>query len=197
MKRIGIFSGTFDPIHSGHVAFAKEAQKTCRLDRIFFLIEPRPRRKQGVKGFEHRLKMVQLALKDEPALGVIQLEHARFDAERTLPLLQERFKGSQLYMLMGDDMLLTHFIGWPHIEGLISSVHFIIGARGSTQSELAKHVRQIEHTKGLKFNYSVITTIKTEVSSVSVRRQLRKGLDCPDIHPAVARYIARHRLYHA
>ncbi len=196
MKKVGIFSGTFDPVHNGHIAFAREALEKGGLDKVFFLVEPNPRRKQGVRALEHRVKMVQLALKHQPQFATIVLEHAQFDAAHTLPLLQARFKGSQLYILMGDDMLLEHFISWPHVENLIKAVHFMIGARLATHEAVEQHVKQIEHTKGVKFHYSVIETAQTTISSLSVRRQVRKGLDCKDIDPAVGAYIKRHGLYH-
>src|SRR5688572_27140829 len=106
--KIGIYSGTFDPIHLGHVAFAKEALKQCGLEKVYFLVEPRPRRKQGVKALEHRQAMVELAIAKEPALGSIILDHARFSVRQTLPVLQARFEGSEIVFLMGDDML-AHF----------------------------------------------------------------------------------------
>ena len=197
MKKVGIFSGTFDPVHNGHITFAREALQKLKLDKLFFMVEPSPRRKQGVRALEHRIKMVQLALQHEPQFATIALDHSRFDAATTLPLLQARFKGAQLYMLMGDDMLLTHFISWPHVESLIQAVHFIIGARIATAQTVVRHVHQIEKTKGVRFNYTIITTTETDVSSVSVRRCLRKGRACEDINPAVADYIAKHNLYHA
>ncbi|MBI3337871.1 adenylyltransferase/cytidyltransferase family protein [Candidatus Saccharibacteria bacterium] len=120
-SRIGIYSGTFDPVHDGHIAFANAALKQCNLDKIFFLVEPRPRRKQGVKAFEHRTEMVRLAIKNEHSLGSIVLNQQRFTPADTLPLLTERFKGADLYMLIGDDML-DHLAGWPHVECLLQSV---------------------------------------------------------------------------
>ncbi|MBI1857228.1 adenylyltransferase/cytidyltransferase family protein [Candidatus Saccharibacteria bacterium] len=119
-SRIGIYSGTFDPVHDGHIAFANAALKQCNLDKIFFLVEPRPRRKQGVKAFEHRTEMVRLAIKNEHSLGSIVLNQQRFTPADTLPLLTERFKGADLYMLIGDDML-DHLAGWPHVECLLQS----------------------------------------------------------------------------
>ncbi len=196
MKRVGIFSGTFDPIHNGHLAFANEALVKAGLDKIFFMVEPSPRRKQGVRALEHRIKMVQLALAGEPHFATIALDHSRFDAATTLPLLQARFKGAELYMLMGDDMLLTHFIGWPHVESLIEAVYFLIGARISAAKDVAKHVHQIEKTKGLKFHYQIIQTAQTSISSLSVRNTLRKGHSSQDISPDVAEYIAENGLYH-
>jgi nicotinate-nucleotide adenylyltransferase len=197
MKRVGIFSGTFDPIHNGHLAFAHEALKKAQLDKIFFMVEPSPRRKQGVRALEHRIKMVQLALRNEPQFATIALDHAQFDAATTLPLLQARFKGAELYMLMGDDMLLTHFISWPHVDSLIASVYFLIGARMATAEVVAAHVKQIEKTKGLQFHYLIIQAKHTNVSSGSVRRSLRQGRLTPDIDPRVAVYIKQQQLYHA
>lgn len=197
MKRVGIFSGTFDPVHSGHIAFAHEALQQANLDKIFFMVEPSPRRKQGVRDLEHRIKMVQLALHNESQFATIALDHARFDAVTTLPLLQARFKGAQLYMLMGDDMLLTHFINWPHVESLIRTVHFLIGARIASAAEVAQHVKQIEKTKGVSFHYQIIQAGHTNVSSGSVRDALRKGLPSPNLDPSVADYIKQHGLYHA
>ena len=197
MKRIGIFSGTFDPIHNGHIAFAHEALKKAQLDKIFFMVEPSPRRKQGVRGLEHRINMVQLALKHEPQFATIALDHSQFDAATTLPLLQARFKGAELYMLMGDDMLLTHFIAWPHVEGLIEAVNFLIGARLASAETVSQHIKQIEKTKGVQFHYKIIKAKHTNVSSGSVRNVLRKGQNCPDIDPVVADYISQHQLYHS
>lgn len=196
MKRVGIFSGTFDPIHNGHLAFAREALRKAELDKIFFMVEPSPRRKQGVRALQHRIQMVQLALQHEPQFATIALDHSQFDAATTLPLLQARFEGARLFMLMGDDMLLTHFISWPHVESLIEAVYFLIGARLAEAATVAQHIREIEKTKGVKFHYKIIEVGHTNLSSVSVRNVLRKGQASPDIDPAVAAYIAKHRLYH-
>src|SRR3989344_87150 len=139
MKKVGIFSGSFDPVHDGHISFANEAIKKCGLDKVFFLIEPRPRRKQGVKAFEHRVAMIQLALKNQPKLGTLILEQARFSVSETLPRLRERFKDAQLYMLVGEDVLM-HMVNWPNVDELINSVHFVIGTRKLSPSDLVQHI---------------------------------------------------------
>ncbi|HVI69805.1 MAG TPA: adenylyltransferase/cytidyltransferase family protein, partial [Magnetospirillaceae bacterium] len=63
MKRVGVFSGTFDPVHRGHLAFALSAQKRAQLDTVVFLPEHSPRGKIAVGSFTHRLEMLRLATK--------------------------------------------------------------------------------------------------------------------------------------
>src|SRR5258708_1287895 len=92
VKKIPIFAGTFDPVHEGHLAFAQAALEEG-LEKVMFLVEPRPRRKQGVRALEHRTAMVQLAIADEPQLSTIVLEQARFSVNETLPVLRARFSG--------------------------------------------------------------------------------------------------------
>lgn len=193
-QRVGILSGTFDPVHFGHLQFAQQALEECNLDIIFFLVEPRPRRKQGVKAFEHRVRMVQLALKQHPNIGDIVLEQARFTVNETLPILENRFKNCQLFLLMGDDVL-AHLVNWPHIDRLMNAVHFIIGAREQTRRELDKTLATIQVSRGVRFTYTIIHTKYRTVSSKRVRAALRKGETPPEIPLSVANYIAREGLY--
>src|SRR5687768_15392849 len=98
LKKVGIYAGTFDPVHEGHLAFAREAAAQYGLDKVFFLVEPNPRRKQGVKALEHRNEMVQLAIRSEKLFASILLEQHRFTVTETMPVLRSRFKNSELYM---------------------------------------------------------------------------------------------------
>lgn len=193
-KRIGIYSGTFDPVHEGHLAFAHEAMEQAGLDKVFFLVEPRPRRKQGVKAFEHRFQMVQLSIKDEPNFGAIMLEQQRFTATDTLPILTERFKGAELYMLMGDDML-SHFADWPHVEKLMSSVQFVIGLRHLDAKEVRRRVDLVQRTRGLAMQYRQFQAPEPVYASSKIRAAIRRGQQPAGILPAVQAYIESERLY--
>lgn len=195
MKRVGIFSGTFDPVHVGHLHFARVALVRSQLDKIFFLVEPAPRRKQGVKAFIHRLNMVQLATADEPKFGVIVLEQAQFTPHETLPILVSRFEGAGLYMLMGDDML-AHLGSWPHVDELIKSVHFIIGVRGS-EAKAQSRLQTLEKTRGLSFDYEFLTHHTLNASSSNIRSALRNGEKPETITSEVLDYIEEHHLYNS
>ncbi len=194
--KIGIYSGTFDPVHLGHVAFAKEALEHCELEKVYFLVEPRPRRKQGVKALEHRQAMAQLAIGNEPKLGSIILDHARFSVQQTLPVLQARFKGSQIAFLMGDDTL-AHFTDaeWPGLDEFVKSTHLIIGLRERSKSEVAEQIRLIEKTRGIHINYQTFKTDQALHNSAKVRRELRRGKRADGLDDKVYKYITDHKLY--
>lgn len=194
MKRVGIYSGTFDPVHDGHIAFAKAALEECNLDKVFLLVEPRPRRKQGVKAFDHRFKMVQMAVEHERKLGTIRLEQARFTLRDTLPVLAARFKDTQLVMLIGDDML-DHISEWPDVDELISSVHFVVAARTRNMNEVEQILKMLLDTKGLKINYEVFVPPKTEHSSTSIKRAIKEGAYKQGLNPSVYRYVSDENLY--
>jgi nicotinate-nucleotide adenylyltransferase len=194
MKRVGIFSGTFDPVHKGHIRFALAAREACKLDKVFFLVEPRPRRKQGVKAFEHRVAMVQLAIKKHPDFSSIVLEQARFTPHETLPVLEARFKGAELFMLMGEDML-DHLADWPHVDSLIHAVTFVVGARHRSEREVRRIIQALQKTRGLSLKAEVFHAADSEVASSKIRTALRKGQTSSQIEPAVQRYIQKHQLY--
>lgn len=194
MKRVGIFAGSFDPIHEGHIAFAKQATSECKLDKVFFLVEPRPRRKQGVKALEHRAKMVQLAVRKEPRMGSIMLEQTRFTTTETLPILKARFKGADLFLLFGDDVL-KHLADWPHVDELLGGVSFIIGVRKSPITKIRTTIRTIEKTRGIKINYTVFKSTTPDVSSTQIRLSLKCGNQPTGLPGSVEAYIKTHHLY--
>jgi len=194
LKKVGIFSGTFDPVHNGHLAFARTALEQCQLDRVYFLVEPRPRRKQGVKAFEHRCNMVQLAIKDDPNLGNIVLEQARFTPHETLPVLQARFKNAELYLLMGDDML-AHILSWPHVDELLSSARFVVAKRQWEVAATKRQLKLIAEVKNITLNYDFIAPAEDSVASSKIRYGLRHGHQPKGLPAAVAEYIEANGLY--
>lgn len=196
IKKIGIFAGTFDPVHAGHIAFAEAALKSG-LDKVFLLVEPRPRRKQGVRALEHRNAMASLAVKHHPGLGVVQLEQAKFSPSETLPLLQARFKGSRLVLLFGDDVvrhMIDHLTDWPHIEELAKTTSLLIATRHHDQAAIDTHLKDLRRY-GLAFDYAFIEKGGDYLSSSQIRQAIRVGKVPDDLDPAVARYIAKNGLY--
>lgn len=192
-NKVGIFSGSFDPIHEGHVHFAKEAVLKCGLDKVFFMVEPRPRRKQGVRAFQHRVNMVQLAIEDEPKLGLIILEQQKFTVPETMPILASRFKGAKISLLIGEDVLFK-LIAWPQVNQLVNSVDFIIGTRHN-QKELKKHIAEIEKLKGKPLSHKVFETELSTLSSSEIRQALRRKKIPEGINPEVLAYIQLNGLY--
>lgn len=199
MKQIGIFAGTFDPIHNGHLAFAQKALEQG-LEKVMFLPEPRPRRKQGVHALEHRIAMVQLAVAREAAFGVIQLEQPKFTPLETLPALQARFKGYELALLFGDDVInhmVDHIADWPHIKNLAESAHLIIATRHENQAELQQKIESLKADYGLPFMYTFVEPGHTQTSSSTIRQAAKKQQILRGLPDAVGAYIVAHNLYAA
>jgi nicotinate-nucleotide adenylyltransferase len=196
MTKVGIYPGAFDPVHDGHLAFARAAMAQHGLDRVFFLPEPSPRHKQGVKALEHRVQMVQLATKNDAKLGVIVLEQSRFTVHETWPLITARFKTSRLYMLLGSDVA-QRLAAWPDIEEFIESVpSFLIALRKKDNpKDVIDKLKVLSHTKGSTFDYFLMDAPERMVSSAQIRAQLRRGKQPADISEAVLKYIARNGLY--
>ncbi|MBA3758236.1 nicotinate-nicotinamide nucleotide adenylyltransferase [Candidatus Saccharibacteria bacterium] len=193
-RRVGIYAGTFDPIHAGHLTFARHAIETCQLDKIFFLVEPRPRRKQGVRALQHREEMVRLAIKDQADYGMIVLEQANFSVEETLPKLKALFKGAELHMLLGEDVF-QHLNSWPHVEELLNSTNFIVGLRSGDEEVMRQHLHSIEKARGIRFNTTFLVTEYLEISSSKIRLALKHNQK-PTGHLSVLKnYIQENKLY--
>ena len=196
MKRVGIYAGTFDPIHNGHLAFA-EAALIHGLDKVFFLIEPRPRRKQGVRALEHRIAMASIAARSHPKMGVIQLEHARFTPSHTLPHLSARFKGSELVLLFGDDVIkhmVDNLAEWPHLEDLAKDASLLIAARHHQVKDLELGLKNLKKY-GLNFRYSFIEPGESAVSSSTIRQAMKHAQSSPHLPQAVQEYANEQKLY--
>src|ERR1035438_181672 len=90
-KRIGIYSGTFNPIHTGHITFALQATTEASLDKIYFLPERKPRNKAQVEHFAHRVAMIKQAIRPHPKFNILELTDPSFSVKASLPKLQAIF----------------------------------------------------------------------------------------------------------
>ena len=193
--KIGIYPGAFDPVHNGHVAFAIASAKRYGLDRVYFLPEPRPRHKQGVKALEHRVAMLEFATKHDESLGVIQLDQQRFTILETWPIITARFEGAQLFMLLGSDVA-RRLTSWPHIQEFSHTLpHFIIGARDADIQLVHEVMDVLQQTKGMRVAYDIFETEHQQYNSTRIRAGLRKGHKMIEIDPLVTDYIVKHQLY--
>jgi nicotinate-nucleotide adenylyltransferase len=197
MKKVGIFAGTFDPIHEGHLAFAR-AGLSAGLEKVFFIAEPRPWRKQGVRALEHRQAMIEIAIANEPKFGTIILERSRLTPNETLPILQNRFKGRELVLLFGDDVIaymVNNLAAWPHIEDLAKSVSLIIASRRHNERQLKDDLNLLKAEYGLPFRYEFVHPNKRSLSASVIRLTLKKRQPADGVPPDVFNYIRSHRLY--
>jgi nicotinate-nucleotide adenylyltransferase len=185
--RVGIFSGTFDPVHHGHMAFAEEAIKRCHLDQVVFLPEPTPRFKTGVTSIEHRQAMLELATKEKDYLRVLVVGDKQFTVADTLPRLRSSFEGSELVIMMGSDVFLNSLPRWPGVEDMPSTVDLIVGVRGGEDLAL---LRSHAPSLAASFKITFVTTGLDDVSASKVRTG-NLGWVSQEVHD----YSKRNNLY--
>lgn len=191
-KRVGIFSGSFDPVHKGHVAFALQALEAANLEVVYFAPEVKPRRKPNITHIAHRTAMLKLAVGGRKNLKVLELPHQYFTTTRTLPRLQQQFPDAQLVLLLGSD-LFEHMASWPHVDGLLHKVELVVGARGLYEvSQTLEYVHRLPvRPKG----FMVLDSVERAQSSFDIREAVSQKKHPNGIVPSVYQYIQQHWLY--
>lgn len=191
-RSIGIYAGTFDPVHAGHITFALQAKQIAKLDKVYFLPERRPRDKQHVEHFAHRVAMVKQAIKPHTQFETLELVDTNFSIDRTLPKLQAIFPGDKLVFLFGSDVI-KNLPDWPNIDRLVTNYELIVGLRSKDDRESLK--RSIEGWAIKPKAVTIFNSYAPDVSSGKVREALRKRLHAPGTLKSVERYSDRNWLY--
>lgn len=191
MARIGIFPGTFDPVHKGHIAFCLSAAAYAGLDSVMLLPEPEPRRKQPRATFAHRWNMIQEALANHPQIDAQALRSQQFTVAETLPELRALFPNEQLVLLLGSDVAqsLRH---WPGIRELLQETEIVVGLRGQdTPLHVAEQLAHIRREHGVQAVCTIVSNEYPHLASTHIRsRASTQGLMEP-----VAAYISQNQLY--
>lgn len=183
--RIGIYAGTFDPVHDGHVAFSLAAIEALQLDAVIFLPEQSPRAKTDVSRFKHRFHMLQLVTADYGKLQVLEAPMPQFTVDSTLPWLRHTFKNDELTLLIGSDTV-PDVARWPHVNTLLLAMPLAIGVRaGDDGVSVRKHLAALPAAR-----FTCITTSQPHMAATDVRKGFSQA-----IHPSVAHYIRVHNLY--
>jgi nicotinate-nucleotide adenylyltransferase len=186
--RVGVFGGTFDPPHVGHLALAEWARERLRLAQVLFVPAGRPPHKRGSRltSARHRLAMTRLAVRGNRAFRVSTLELDRETPSYTVDTLR-RFRanrpGARWYLLLGADSL-DEFHTWHEPEAIAALATLVVAARPGSGARTRK--------RGVIW----LTNPGIDVSSTIVRARARAGRPVRYLVPdLVAAYIARHRLY--
>jgi nicotinate-nucleotide adenylyltransferase len=191
LKRIGVFGGSFDPIHIGHLAIAQEALWQCNLDVVLFMVAAIPPHKKAPEAsVEHRLRMVELAVAAESAFYPSRIEIERGGASytaETLAELQKAYPGAALFLIVGADSAID-FSSWKNPNAVIEMANVVIAPRpGFNLSEMEPR---------LQGKAQVFQSPTLELSSTMIRSRLHEGGPVRFLLPeAVERYIREHGLY--
>lgn len=191
-RRIGIFSGTFDPVHKGHISFALQAITEAGLDKVVFIPEPKPRHKHEVTHIGHRLAMLELALKVCPNLDVMELPDKQFTVKSSLPRIKKQFPECELVMLVGTDVL-KHISVWPYAKVLLKDVGLVVAARGQADE---RHALALLSQLPVEPPEShVVVSQHKMMSSSAIRADLKAGRETDEVLKTVKKYAAEHWIY--
>lgn len=188
--KIGIYGGTFDPLHNGHLILARDAVESLGLDKLIFVPNRISPFKEGTKPApaEVRLQMIHVAIAHEPCLAVDDLELHRPPpsyAIDTVRAIESRFPGAELYYLIGEDNL-GDLDGWRESEVLRAAVRFVVFKRPGSFVE--NNPRRPETP--------LLLPRQIEISSTEIRSRVAKGLSIRYLVPdSVLELIEHHQLY--
>jgi nicotinate-nucleotide adenylyltransferase len=195
-ERLGVFGGTFDPIHIGHVAAAKNAIECARLDRVILMPTGRPpHRGPAAASPEHRLAMARLAASEDQRFEVSDIELQRPGASftsDTLRGLRARHPHEDLFLILGWDAARL-FSTWHEPEQVRDLATIVVVARPGVGSPRAEEIG----AAGLDPERVIVCLdVTPDVSASGIRNDVRSGRSIEGkVPPAVERYIAAHHLY--
>ncbi|MEH2023856.1 nicotinate (nicotinamide) nucleotide adenylyltransferase [Nostoc sp.] len=203
MQQLAIFGGTFDPIHWGHLLVAETALHQVSLEKVIWVPSLNPPHKEAAL-FEHRVQMLQLAIKDNPAFTVSRVETNRSGtsyAINTLIDLSACYPNTHWYWIVGLDTFQT-LPGWYRGHELAQMCDWLIaprllGGETITQSKLiCKQVEEQLRKHSHNINWQLLNTPLVGVSSSLIRKFCRERQSIRYLVPeSVRSYITNNNLY--
>ena len=196
-ERIGVFGGTFDPVHTGHLIIATELQHALALDRVLFVPTGNPPHKadQKVSSNADRLAMLELAIAGNPGFAISTLELDRTGPSYTadlLALLQSELPEARLVFLMGEDSL-RDLPTWYRPEAIVTLAELGVATRPDIETDLEQIYHQLPSARG---RITIVDTTLIGISSSTLRRRVREGAPIRyQVPDAVAEYIMTSKIY--
>lgn len=209
---IGVFGGTFNPIHFAHLRIAEEIREAFGLELVLFVPAASPPHKPLADdlAFEERMHMVRLAVESNPHFSVSDIEGQRQGKSYsidTLRILREMYPADELYLIMGSDSF-ADFTSWKDFGSIFNCCNIVTITRPGAAVLLGEAVpvamqdqfcyhqaeNRLEHFSG----YSVYSMEGTQldISSTAIRAQIGEGKSIRYLVPeAVERHIMKQRLY--
>lgn len=200
VNRIGLFGGTFDPVHNGHLQSAVELTEHCRLDTLYLLPNHQPmhRNVPGASS-EHRIAMLELAVAGVSHLAIDKREAVRGGPTYTIDTLTDvhlEQPNAEILFFMGVDAF-AEFDTWHRWMDILEIAHLVIIDRpGSTLSPFAKDL--LSGPVGPDANRGIerCTLTQLAISSTVIRERIKAGQSVQFLLPRLVReYIEHHDLY--
>lgn len=196
--RIGIYGGTFNPPHIGHVRSAKSAERQLALDLLIVVpagIPPHKPLPDGTPPADMRLHMARLAFTDAIVSGIESVNAGPGYTADTIKSIKNDFKNAELFLLIGTDMYLT-LESWKDSEFIFQTVTPAVFSRGSGDMRRITAYSSVLYEK-YGVNTAVIDNSVIEISSSMLREMLPRREGIGYINDTIYPYIIKNRLYGA
>jgi nicotinate-nucleotide adenylyltransferase len=218
-RRLGLFGGTFNPVHYGHITMARRVRQALDFDRILFIPtgDPPHKSSQDLASAKDRYEMVRLAIASESDLAISDIELRRTGKSYTIDtvrLLREEYgPQTDLFFLIGLDAFLE-FPSWRESDALLGLCSFVVMNRpGTSFQDLTQldHFRMLSRESLAALDAGSISQLDiplgdrrliclhlppSEISASDIRKKVRMGLSVANLLPLIVEsYILQHHLY--
>ena len=188
--KTGLFFGSFNPVHFGHMAIANFILEYAGIEQVWFIISPQNpfKKKSTLLADYHRYELVHRAIGDDPRMKASNVEFKMPKPSYTidtLTYLSELYPGHEFWLIMGSDQLPS-FPRWKNFELLVQNYGFIVYPReGREQNDLLEQP-----------SFRIVKAPKIEISSTFIRQAIKEGRDVRHFMPwAVWEYIKEMHFY--
>ena len=199
MPRIGLFGGTFDPIHNGHLHIARSFADELDLESVILLPAGDPYHKTAPRtAAHHRLAMAEIAAQADSRLAVSDCDIVRQGAtytHDTVQIFRQHFPAAELWLLIGMDSLLQLHT-WHRWQNLVRQCRIAAAPRPGSSLAQAPAPLQSWLVEALpQGRLHILQAEPLPISSSQIRQQIAAEHTSTDIPPAVLDYIRQHQLY--
>jgi nicotinate-nucleotide adenylyltransferase len=196
--KIGIFGGTFNPAHTGHIKAARTAVESLALDKLLIVPTAQPPHKnlpENSPTAAERLEMARLAFADVPRAEVCDLELRRGGKSYTVDTLRELrrlYPDGEFFLMMGTDMFLN-FTAWYKVEEILREARLAVLDREDASREIREYAEMLRRDWGARVDIVPIEPVV--VSSTELRALLQSASGAEYLAPAVYAYIVKNRFF--
>ena len=171
MKKVGLFFGTYNPIHVGHLVIANHLANYTELDEVWLVVSPQNplKKKDSLLQDYHRLALVRVAIEDNPRLKASDIEFSLpipSFTSNTLAHINERYPDYSFALIMGEDNLRT-FHKWKNYEDILNNNRVYVYPRVLTEQEKEATLAKVETDNGLRNHQNVIMCDDVPVMKIS------------------------------
>ncbi|MCS6950341.1 MAG: nicotinate-nucleotide adenylyltransferase [Armatimonadota bacterium] len=192
--RVGIFGGTFDPIHYAHLFVAEEARQRFELEQVVFIPcgTPPHKKSYAVSPAEHRFAMTLLATASNPFFRASRIEIERGGVSYTVDTLEQwsqLYPHHELFLLLGADSL-AYITSWKQPERICQLAHVVAASRPGFD------LSSLRLPETMCRRVYVMEMPLLDISATDIRNRVRRGVSIRYLTPdPVVQYILKHQLY--